>query len=80
MTEKRIPVNFIGKIQRHSTETMIIFSKGDLSGIAKYHSIYDVLIAPYRGQSINPVEMYDAIKTLIIKGYFLEIFAWMKTI
>ncbi len=48
-TESRIPVNFIGKLQRHSTETMVIFSKGDLNGIARYHSMNDVLIAPFRG-------------------------------
>jgi mRNA (2'-O-methyladenosine-N6-)-methyltransferase len=79
-SKKRIPVNFIGKLQRHSTETMIIFSKGDLAGIAKYHTMNDVLIAPFRGQSVKPVEMYAAIRTLVLSGHFLEIFARMNNL
>jgi N6-adenosine-specific RNA methylase IME4 len=57
-TESRIPVNFIGKRQRHSTETMLIFAKGKVSDIAKYHSMNDVLLAPFTGQSVKPSSMY----------------------
>ncbi len=46
-TESRIPVNFIGKRQRHSTETMLIFSIGKVSDLTKYHKMNDVLVAPF---------------------------------
>ncbi len=48
-TKKQIPVNFIGKLLRHSTEAMIIFSKGDVSEICKKWSMNDTLCAPFTG-------------------------------
>jgi N6-adenosine-specific RNA methylase IME4 len=54
---------------------MVIFSKGDLSDIAKYHSMNDVLVAPFRGQSVKPTEIYDCIKKLVSKGHYLEVYA-----
>jgi mRNA (2'-O-methyladenosine-N6-)-methyltransferase len=74
-TEARIPVNYLGKLQRHSTETMLIFSKGDINGIAKYHSMNDTLVAPFTGQSAKPASMYAAINKLVPQGFFLEVYA-----
>ena len=73
-TEKGVPVNFIGKLQRHSTEKMVIFSKWDIKDFTNYHAMNDVLIAPFRGQSVKPKEMYALIKKLVKVGHYLEIF------
>jgi N6-adenosine-specific RNA methylase IME4 len=54
---------------------MIIFKKGDIKDFTKFHSMNDVLIAPFTGQSQKPLSMYDAISKLVPKGYFLEVFA-----
>jgi N6-adenosine-specific RNA methylase IME4 len=75
-----IPVNFIGKLQRHSTETLLIFKKGDIKSFTKFHSMNDVLVAPFTGQSEKPESMYDAINQLVPSGFFLEVFARQRNL
>jgi mRNA m6A methyltransferase catalytic subunit len=74
-TPRGNPINGNGWITRHSTETLLIFQKGCVSRIAKYHRAFELVRAPMRGESIKPEEVITEILKLVPKGHYLEIFA-----
>jgi N6-adenosine-specific RNA methylase IME4 len=68
-------LNSIAKRLGHPIETMMIYSKGDITGLTKYRAINEVIIAPLTGQSSKPLHVYSLMEKIIQDNHFLEIFA-----
>ncbi len=69
------PVNGNGWVTRHSTETLLIFSRGEVAKISNYHNARELVRAERRKGSLKPEEVVKEVLTLVPNEHYLEVYA-----
>jgi N6-adenosine-specific RNA methylase IME4 len=75
VTKNDLPVNGNGWVTRHSTETLFIFSKGNVGKITRYHKCRDLVRAPVTKASEKPEEVVKQVVSLVPRQHYLEVYA-----